>query len=258
MTDSSPQKPKISVILSTYSRNHGDITTANLLRRALDSVLAQTYTDFEFIVIDDASEDGSRQVVEEYAAKDSRIVLVKQDRNSGAPAVRYNQGIEMAKGELIYFAFDDDALFPNCLETFVKMFEADPSADMIAGLCTIWDMASMTRHENFGTEPLENLEFHNIMGNGAVCLKRSIFMEIGGHDERLAMRRLCDWEMWWRIWKKGYKIKRVNHSFYEQWCNQPDSVGLTMGVDIDVVVRIRQDFNRPLPFKGHAPGKGPL
>lgn len=100
--------PAVSVIMPVY--NGG-----KYLRGAIDSVLAQTFRDFELLLIDDGATDGSDAVCDEYAAKDARV-RVRHGRNGGICASR-NVGLSLAQGEWIGFCDHDDFMEPDCLET---------------------------------------------------------------------------------------------------------------------------------------------
>ncbi len=100
-------KPKISVIIPVYN-------VEKYLRECLDSVVNQTFKDIEIICIDDGSKDLSYSILEEYAQKDERFILIKQE-NSGAGAAR-NKGIEVARGEYLYFLDSDDFVDITLLE----------------------------------------------------------------------------------------------------------------------------------------------
>lgn len=99
--------PKFSIIIPVYN-------VAPYLRECLDSVLAQTLTDWEAICVDDGSTDGSGAILDEYAARDQRFRVIHQ-KNAGVGAAR-NAGLEIAKGEWICFADGDDALLPSAFE----------------------------------------------------------------------------------------------------------------------------------------------
>lgn len=113
--------PKISVILPIYN-------VEKYLRRCLDSVLNQTFTDFEAICVNDGSPDKSLHILEEYAAKDSRIKIVTQE-NQGLSMAR-NNGLKVAKGDYIYFLDSDDAIHPKLLE-IAYTFATKHNADMV-------------------------------------------------------------------------------------------------------------------------------
>lgn len=105
--------PSVSVVIPTYNRAH-------LLGRAIKSVLDQTYTDFELIVVDDGSTDGTSEVVKSF--NDSRLRFIRTEPNRGASAAR-NTGIQAAQGEYIAFNDSDDEWLPQKLEKQVKFFE---------------------------------------------------------------------------------------------------------------------------------------
>lgn len=100
--------PTFSIIVPVYK-------VESYLRRCIDSVLNQTYTDFELILVDDGSPDNCGVICEEYAEKDSRIHVIHQ-RNSG-PSTARNTGLDVAKGEYVYFLDSDDSIQPNLLQT---------------------------------------------------------------------------------------------------------------------------------------------
>ncbi|MBR3913636.1 MAG: glycosyltransferase family 2 protein [Alphaproteobacteria bacterium] len=100
--------PKISVVMSTYNR-------ANIVGEAIESVLNQTEPDFEFIIIDDGSKDNTFETLKEYAQKDKRIKVLRNETNKGL-IYSLNRGLDEAKGELIARMDDDDAMIPWRLE----------------------------------------------------------------------------------------------------------------------------------------------
>jgi glycosyltransferase involved in cell wall biosynthesis len=93
------------------------------LRQAVDSVLAQTYADWELLIIDDASTDGSVVIAEEYRARDGRIKLLHTKSSTGKPATPRNVGIEAAAGRFIAFLDCDDQWAPAKLEHQLPLFE---------------------------------------------------------------------------------------------------------------------------------------
>jgi len=106
----------VSVIIPTYNRAH-------LIRKAIQSVLNQTYRNFEVIIVDDGSTDNTAKVVESF--KDKRIKYLRHEKNQGAPAAR-NTGIEIAKGQYIGFLDSDDEWLPGKLEKSLREFQISP------------------------------------------------------------------------------------------------------------------------------------
>lgn len=103
----------ISIILPCYN-------VASYLRRGLDSILAQSYKDYEVILIDDGSVDETGVICDEYASEDSRIRVV-HTKNQGVSCAR-NEGINIAQGDYMYFMDPDDWIEPNCLEICYNTF----------------------------------------------------------------------------------------------------------------------------------------
>src|ERR1700722_12204509 len=103
--------PAVSIILPTYCRGNN-----GLLARAIDSVLSQTYSSFELIVMDDGSTDATADLVAGYVRLDERIIHVRHDGNCGLPALRVNEALLMARGDICAYQFDDDQWTANYLE----------------------------------------------------------------------------------------------------------------------------------------------
>lgn len=114
----------ISIIIPTYNR-------AVVIQKALDSVIAQTYINWECIVVDDGSTDATLEVLKKYNEQDSRILFFKRERlPKGAPTCR-NIGLEHAKGDYVIFLDSDDYLLPFCLEQRIKTFNQYPDCDFL-------------------------------------------------------------------------------------------------------------------------------
>lgn len=135
-------EPKISVVMPVYNRE-------KYLKESIESILNQTFTDFEFIIVDDQSTDSSWQIIQEYANKDSRIVAVKNTCKKGCYSAR-NCGHRLAKGKYIAVMDSDDISLPQRLQTQFDFMEQNPDID----ICGSW-------LKYFGAEekisrPLEN------------------------------------------------------------------------------------------------------
>ena len=115
--------PRVSVIIPTYNR-------ARLVQEAIRSAQAQTHSDVEIIVVDDASTDNTADVVQAMAAADPRITLVRQPENRDAQAAR-NAGLGRATGEFANFLDSDDQFAPDKLEKQLTVFEQQPGLDMV-------------------------------------------------------------------------------------------------------------------------------
>jgi glycosyltransferase involved in cell wall biosynthesis len=124
------QTPRISVLMPVYNAER-------YVARAIESILAQTLGDFEFLIVDDGSKDGSRAIVERYAATDSRIKLVSRP-NTGIVAA-LNEMIERSTGELLARMDADDVARPDRFERQVAYLDAHPECVMVGSRVRIID-----------------------------------------------------------------------------------------------------------------------
>ncbi|MCH5716526.1 glycosyltransferase family 2 protein [Niabella hibiscisoli] len=111
--------PKVSVILPNY--NHGIY-----LQERIDSILNQTFQDFELIILDDVSIDNSRNVIEKYRGNPKISGIIYNEKNSGSTFKQWDKGVGLAKGEYIWFAESDDWCEPSMLKYLVDGIESDP------------------------------------------------------------------------------------------------------------------------------------
>ena len=177
--------PKVSVIIATYNR-------AALLPRAVNSVLAQTYTDFELIIVDDRSSDDTQEVIRTFT--DPRIRVIRHEANRGAAAAR-NTGISEARGEYIAFLDDDDECMPNRLADQVSVLDANPDVGMVYGWIEEINDATGARRvpRNVQNTHRGRAAFEAALTGVSdtasmfnPCIRASVVQQIGGFDERLA------------------------------------------------------------------------
>lgn len=117
-------RPTISLVAANYNG-------ADYITEFIDSVIAQTYTNWELIIIDDGSSDSSISIAEAYSKIDNRIKLIKRDKLPKGACTCRNIGLELAKGKYIIFPDADDILPEYCLETRLREIEGNPTVDFI-------------------------------------------------------------------------------------------------------------------------------
>jgi glycosyltransferase involved in cell wall biosynthesis len=193
--------PKVSVIMPSYN-------TASLIGEALDSVFAQSYRDFEVIVVNDGSPDTPdlERVLRPYQ---ERIVYLKQENRRACGA--RNNGISHAKGEYLAFLDSDDSWAPEYLRSQVEHLEADPSLDMVYCDCLIYgDGPESSQTFMQGCPSIGPVTFESVLAEksqipiSGTVVRRQAVLNAGGFDERLAM---CDdYEMWLRLAFHGARI----------------------------------------------------
>lgn len=183
--------PQVSIITATY--NYGIY-----LPRAVESVIDQTFQDWELIIIDDGSEDQTRDVIKPYL-DDKRIRYI-HTVNRGQPAAK-NRGLIETKGRLIAFLDGDDSWFPEKLERQVKLITADPSLGVVYSRRAI-----ISESGTFVGNDTAALHRGNILGlifkDNFICfssamVRREAFTTVGGFDESIPMA--IDYDLWLRI-----------------------------------------------------------
>lgn len=196
--------------MSTYNR------AEKFLPAAIDSVLGQTFQDWELIIVDDCSTDNTPEVVAKYWGeneehrKESRIKYFGLRRNSGSDTKPKNKGLLEAKGEYIAYLDDDVTWFPMHLEMLVNHLDASPELDVVYS-DMVWYNAE---EENPKNNPGIAMDFdgqflqrRNFIDTSEVLHRRELAFDVGGFDETLP--RFIDWNMWVRMYKSGGKFERV-------------------------------------------------
>lgn len=194
---------QVSIILPTYNRAH-------CIKRAVDSVLCQTYPHWELLVVDDGSTDNTEEVIAAYAASDERVRYCGQSFNRGVSAAR-NEGIRQVRYDYIAFQDSDDVWHEDKLEKQMRIFEENPDAGLVycAVQGTKQDGSPVRIPDNsmerqFLRGNLYQLLLQgNVIGAPAVVMRKECAVQCGGFDETLSC--LEDWELFLRI-AKVYEI----------------------------------------------------
>ncbi|MES2810962.1 MAG: glycosyltransferase family 2 protein [Bacteroidota bacterium] len=188
--------PKISVIIPLYNKGF-------IIAETLKSVLAQTFTDFEIVIVNDGSTDNGFDIVSQFS--DERIQLFQQE-NKGAAAAR-NLGIEKATGELIAFLDADDYWYSNHLEELIKLYIDFPSCGMY---CNRYKIKTTTKHFQIPTfngieDDFRGIVFNYFYSNkpfritwtSAVLIEKPILLKFGCFNEKVSNGQ--DLELWTKI-----------------------------------------------------------
>ena len=182
-------KPQVSVIIPTYNRGW-------IIKEAIDSVLAQDYTEFELIVVDDGSTDHTSDVLDSYGD----VIKVFSQKNKGVSAAR-NRGIEEASGTFIAFLDSDDLWLSQKLSVQIEFFNQTPDA-LICQTEEVWIRNGLRvnpkkRHQKpSGIIFKPSLELC-LVSPSAVMIRRSLFDWVGEFDETLPACE--DYDLWLRI-----------------------------------------------------------
>lgn len=215
------QNPKVSIIFPTYNGDKNDV----LLTKSIRSVLNQTFSDFELIVIDDGSTDNTPAIVDEFQRKDPRILLIRHDQNSGLPALRVNEGITFARADYLAYQFQDDLWLPETLDILYHACIQQDRPSLVYGksLIRFQDQESISGSPFNFSKLMEN----NYIANNAVLHPRIFVEKSGGYDCHLDMRRLCDWDLWIR-WGRIYPFVFVNKMVSIVHAGLANSIGMNV------------------------------
>jgi len=221
--------PAVSVIVPNY--NH-----ARFLRRRIDTILAQTFQDFELILLDDCSTDNSRSILSEYCS-DSRVRLEFNDVNSGSTFKQWNKGVRMARGEYVWIAESDDYADERLLKRLVTLLGSEPEAAF--AYCRSWRVTEDDRADGFGDWYLELVDSERwkrdfcvdgsqqflsyfahccvVPNASAAVFRKEIYDRVGGADESL--RQCGDWKVWAAmalVGKVAFVSEPLNHYRFHQ------------------------------------------
>lgn len=202
----------VSVIIPAYNR-------ANVIQRAIESVLNQTYKDLELIVVDDCSTDNTKEIVE--SINDSRVKYFCLPKNSGACAAR-NKGIDLAKGELIAFQDSDDEWLPSKLEIQVHLLQTENTDIVFCGFEKVYSdgkRQTVPQNEKSGFCTQEKLLYESIASTQTIIGKADAVKKVR-FDE--SMPRMQDYDFIIRASGK-YKVYLWNEPLVKVY-EQPDSI----------------------------------
>lgn len=199
--------PKVSVLIPAYNYAH-------YLSEAIDSVLGQTYKNFELIVVDNCSTDNTEEIVNNYAKHDTRIKFVRNQENIGMYR-NYNQALLLATGDYIKFLNADDKFEPTLLEKFVNILENDTTISVVTSCRQYFGSKNDVLIPPFKgkvestTAILSSLKKGNWIGEPTTVMFRRENLNLGLFDISLLM--FADQDMWLRHLRVGnlYVIDEV-------------------------------------------------
>lgn len=193
----------ISVIISTHNRKE-------MLKRAMESVIAQTFTDWELVVVDDASTDGTQKVFDK-VSKDNggRFVYWKNEKNYGCDTQPKNMGAELSTGEYLAYLDDDNVFRPDHLQALYNEIQKDSKTDVVYGdRIVIDDEGQIEPRMGVSSDFSDTILMQrNYIDTSDVLMKREALFDVGGWDERF--KKYVDWNLWVRMAKAGKVFKRV-------------------------------------------------
>lgn len=185
----------VSIITPSYK-------SSNFISLTIDSVLAQTYKNWEMIVVDDFSPDNSNELIEKYCQKDNRIKLIKLERNLGAAEAR-NKALEYSSGRYIAFLDSDDIWYDTKLEKQILFMQNNHYPISYTSYELIDELGKAKNHV---IEAVDNLNLHEYLKNTIIGFSTSIIDRKLINDEIkfLNIRMRQDTNLWINLLKNGY------------------------------------------------------
>ena len=190
--------PKVSVIMSVYN-------SSCYLQESIESILNQTFTDFEFIIIDDGSRDNTWEILTKYAKQDQRIKLFSNQENIGL-IESLNKGLKLATGEYIARQDADDISMPKRLKNQIMVLNAEPEVVLVSGNLELINSAGQTidrfkRACDSKLVPWYMLFYNRVAGHSQVMYRKKSVVNLGGYSQ--GSHHAEDYELWCRLIKVG-------------------------------------------------------
>lgn len=201
-------QPLVSIVLPTYNG-------ARYLREAIESCLAQTYRNWELIVVDDCSQDATPDIIAEYMEPNPRIRSIRHESNKKLPTA-LNTGHAAARGEYLTWTSDDNRLLPSAIEELTAYLDQHPAIGLVyADSVLIDDTGSRIR--DYPSQPASKLAYMNAVGP-CFLYRRAVYQSVGSYDPRLFLAE--DYDYWLRVYRR-FEIARLPKTLYEyRWHGQ--------------------------------------
>lgn len=203
---------KVSIIVPIYNAE-------KYIKECLDSLISQTYKNIEIICVDDCSKDCSLQIVKDYMAKDSRIKIFKNKKNSG-PSISRNLGIENSSGDFLMFIDSDDYILEDSVEKIINTMTDDIDFILFNGRSFIknnkitgWfyyytSITGVPKNSAFKATEYPDVFF--ILNVATACIRKSFI----GNNRFLSGKYFEDWEFMWHLYSFNPKVKYLDECLY--------------------------------------------
>lgn len=208
------KNPKISVIMGVFNGEER-------LKEAIYSIIEQTYENWEFIICDDCSTDGSYKKLLEIAEKDKRIIIIRNEKNLGL-ASTLNKCIEIAKGEYIARMDDDDYSYLDRFEKQVDFLDNNIEYDFVSSSLDIYNGKIITHKQNaISNKPKkEDFLWGSCFAHAATMFRKKSIDYVNGYRVSKETRRAEDYDLFMRMYSKGMKGYNFSESLYRYYVDQ--------------------------------------
>ncbi len=202
MSSDASAPPPVTVLMSVYNG-------IEYLDEAIESIVNQTFSEFEFLIIDDASTDGSRETLKNWEDQDQRIRLLFHEENRGL-GYALHEGVKVARGDWIVRMDDDDVALSERIEKQLSYVSSHPEVDIL-GTWTIDvdEEGEPIRKRTYPTthKEIARLIWTNPIVHPTAMLRKEAIREIGSYDPSVEKRQ--DYELWFRCLERGLRFANL-------------------------------------------------
>lgn len=222
---------------------------SGLLHRAVASVLNQSFEDFEFIVCDDASTDGTSDYLMEVARSDERVKVIGNNRNVNNVAISLGKCMRAASSERrwVSWMFDDCVMLPSALDALVSAAKRR-DAKVTYGVTEV--LVPGGHLFPVGNMPFDDVCKHIsqssvLVPNGGILVDRDVFDMVGWYDPNIVLRRSCDWDLFVRMISAGVRFDTIEQVVMRELGElQPDSLRNAFTTDLSLMAKFMRARNK--------------
>lgn len=203
------EKGKISVLMGIYN-------CASTLVEALDTIINQTYQNWELILCDDGSKDNTYNIAKSYAEKyPNKVILIKNNQNCGLNHT-LNRCLEIATGEYIARMDGDDISLPDRFQKEINILENHPEYDIVSTPMIYFDETGEWGQNHLKEIPQQKELLHRAPHSHAPCIIRhKALSSVGGYTEDKRLLRVEDYDLWVKLYAAGYRGYNILEPLYK-------------------------------------------
>lgn len=199
---------QVSVIMAVYN-------CENTVRQSIDSILAQTYTNWQMIICDDCSTDGTLSVVNSYQSKyPEKFIIIRNEKNSRL-AASLNHCLKYAEGEYCARMDGDDYAEPTRFEKQIAFLQAHQEIQLVGTLMQTFNEKGLGRIVPYATFPDKYaLRFGPCFAHATIMTYTTVYQSLGGYTVSNRTARTQDYDLWFRFYAKGYSGANLQEALY--------------------------------------------
>lgn len=228
---------KVSVIMGIYN-------CASTLAEAIDSLLAQTFTDWELIMCDDGSTDDTVAIAKSYVRRFDNILLIHNEHNMGLPAT-LNHCLEFAESEYIARMDGDDISMPERFEKEVNFLDSNPDYALVSCSMICFDEKGDWGVQGHKEKPQKkDFAYESPFCHAPCMMRRKVLNEIGNYTVREQLKRGQDYFLWHKFYCAGYKGYNLQEPLYKMRDDQ--DAANRRGTNLPLIKRVKGRYGRAI------------